>query len=181
MAIKKVQNGKVIVDTVFHQIPDFSFTNQDSQQVTDRTFAQKIYVSDFFFSSCPTICPKMRTQMLRVYQQFKDNNQVLLLSHTLDPQRDSIAVLRDYAQSLGVSSSKWHFVTGTKDSIYAIASKYMVAATDNRKKGGLVHSGALVLIDTKRHVRGIYDGTKPEQVNNLLSDIQVLLAENSFN
>ncbi len=181
ITVRKVQNGKRVVDTIYHQIPDFSFINQDNQQITDRTFAQKIYVSDFFFSSCPTICPKMKTQMLRVYKQFQDNNQILLLSHTLDPQRDSVAVLRDYAQNLGVSSHKWHFVTGAKDSIYAIASKYMVAATENSKKGGLVHSGALVLIDANRHVRGIYDGTKPEQVDHLLADIQVLLAKNSLN
>ncbi|WP_246343641.1 SCO family protein [Adhaeribacter radiodurans] len=180
MAIKKVQNGKIIVDTIFHRIPDFGFINQDSQQVTERTFARKIYVSDFFFTSCPTICPKMRTQLQRVYQQFKNNNQVLLLSHTLDPERDSVAVLRDYAQSMGVSSKKWHFVTDAKDSIYAIASKYMVAATENSKKGGLIHSGALVLIDTNRHVRGIYDGTKPEQVDYLLADIQTLLAEKNL-
>lgn len=181
ITVKKMQNGKMVMDTIFHQIPNFSFINQDSQQVTDKTFARKIYVSDFVFTSCPTICPKMKTQMMRVYEQFKDNNQILLLSHTLDPQHDSVAVLRDYAQRLGVSSSKWHFVTGAKDSIYAIASKYMATATkDDKKVAGLVHSAAFVLVDTNRHIRGIYDGTQPEKVNQLLADIQVLLAENSL-
>lgn len=177
-AIEKVLNGKKVADTIFRQIPKFNFMNQDGQQVTNQTFAQKIYVSDFFFTSCPTICPKMKTQMLRVYEQFKNNNQIKLLSHTLDPQHDSVAVLRDYAQRLGVASNKWHFVTGPKDSIYAIASRYLVSAReDATAKGGLMHSGALVLVDTNRHVRGIYDGTQPQQVDQLLADIQILLAE----
>ncbi len=178
--VEKVVNGKTVTDTVYHQIPDFSFVNQDSQQVTSKTLAGKIYVTDFFFTTCPSICPKMKSQLLRVYENFKNNDQVVLLSHTIDPEHDSVTVLRDYAERLGVSSSKWQFVTGPKDSIYAIAAKYMVtAAEDENEPGGFVHSGAFILVDTNRHVRGIYDGTKPEQVDKLLQDIPLLLAEKS--
>jgi protein SCO1/2 len=176
--IKKVHNGKIRTHTVFHQIPAFRFVNQNNQQVTDQTLAGKVYVSDFFFTSCPTICPKMKTQLLRVYEKFKDNDRVMFLSHTIDPQHDSVAVLRDYAQRLGISGSKWHFVTGSKDSIYAIAPHYLVSTSeDDKATKGLVHSGAFVLVDTNRHIRGIYDGTKPEKVDALLADIQILLAK----
>ncbi len=121
-AVQQVVNGKAVTDTIYHQIPDFSFVNQDSQQVTSQTLASKIYVTDFFFTTCPTICPKMKSQLLRVYEKFKNNDQVVLLSHTIDPKHDSVAVLRDYAARLGVSSKKWQFVTGPKDSIYTIAA-----------------------------------------------------------
>ncbi|WP_317047605.1 SCO family protein [Adhaeribacter pallidiroseus] len=175
---QRIVNGQTITDTIYHQIPDFSFINQDSQRVTSQTLAGKIYVTDFFFTTCPTICPKMKSQLLRVYEKFKNNDQVVLLSHTIDPQHDSVAVLRDYAGRLGVSSSKWQFVTGAKDSIYAIAAQYMVsAAEDEKEPGGFVHSGAFILTDTNRHVRGIYDGTVPEQVDQLMNDILLLLAE----
>lgn len=176
--VERVSNGATVIDTIYHQIPDFSFINQDSQRVTSQTLAGKIYVSDFFFTTCPTICPKMKSQLLRVYEKFKANDQIVLLSHTIDPQHDSVAVLRDYAQRLGVSAAKWHFVTGAKDSIYAIAPAYMVAALEDEKEaGGFVHSGAFILVDTNRHVRGIYDGTDPEQVDQLIQDIPLLLAE----
>jgi protein SCO1/2 len=177
-ATEQVINGKTVTDTIYHQIPDFSFVNQDSQRVTRQTVAGKIYVADFFFTTCPTICPKMKSQMLRVYEKFKNNDQVVLLSHTIDPEHDSVAVLRDYAERLGVSSSKWQFVTGAKDSIYTIAAQYMVSAMEDEKEpGGFVHSGAFILVDTNRHVRGIYDGTNPEQVDQLIKDIPLLLAE----
>lgn len=176
--VERVSNGATVTDTIYHQIPDFSFINQDSQRVTRQTLAGKIYVSDFFFTTCPTICPKMKSQLLRVYEKFKANKQIVLLSHTIDPQHDTVAVLRDYAHRLGVSAAKWHFVTGAKDSIYAIAPYYMVTALEDEKEaGGFVHSGAFILVDTNRHVRGIYDGTDPEQVDQLIKDIPILLAE----
>lgn len=179
-ATELVVNGKTVTDTIYHQIPNFSFINQDSQQVSSQTLAGKIYVSDFFFTTCPSICPKMKSQMLRVYEKFKNNDQIVLLSHTIDPEHDSVAVLRDYAERLGVNSNKWQFVTGAKDSIYDIAAKYMVsAAEDENEAGGFVHSGAFILVDTNRHVRGIYDGTNPEQVDQLIKDIPILLAEKS--
>ncbi|MFD2247304.1 SCO family protein [Pontibacter ruber] len=176
--VEQEVNGKMVADTVYQQIPDFSFTDQDSQQVTAKTFEGKIYVTDFFFTTCPTICPKMKSQMLRVYEQYKDNPQVVLLSHTIDPKHDTVAVLKEYAERLNVSSDKWHFVTGEKDSIYSIAQKYMVTAMeDEQEAGGFVHSGAFILVDQNRHIRGVYDGTQPDQVDKLLKDIPVLLNE----
>lgn len=175
--VEKNVNNETIVDTLYHQVADFSFVDQDSAIVTPETFDNKIYVTDFFFTSCPTICPVMKTQMLRVYETFKDNEEVALLSHTIDPVHDTVAVLRDYAERLGVSSDKWHFVTGEKDEIYDMGLKsYMVTAMeDENEPGGYIHSGAFILVDKDRHIRGMYDGTKPEQVDILINDINKLL------
>ncbi|MDX5420171.1 MAG: SCO family protein [Hymenobacteraceae bacterium] len=174
--VQREVDGQQVTDTVYHTIPDFAFINQDSQVVTSLTVQDKVYVTDFFFTTCPTICPKMKSQMLRVYEAFKDEPQLVLLSHTIDPKHDTVAVLRDYADRLQVSSNKWHFVTGEKDSIYSIAMQYMVTALEDEKEpGGFVHSGAFVLVDQNRHVRGIYDGTDPAQVDKLIQDIPALL------
>jgi protein SCO1/2 len=174
--VQREVNGQQVTDTVYHQIPDFAFINQDSQVVTSLTLQNKVYVTDFFFTTCPTICPKMKSQMLRVYETYKDEPQLMLLSHTIDPKHDTVAVLRDYADRLQVSSDKWHFVTGEKDSIYDIALKYMVTALeDEEEPGGFMHSGAFVLVDQNRNVRGIYDGTDPAQVDKLIQDIEKLL------
>ncbi|MDQ3289904.1 MAG: SCO family protein, partial [Bacteroidota bacterium] len=127
------------------------------------------------------ICPKMKTQMLRVYEHFKDSSQVMILSHTIDPKHDSVQVLKEYAWLLGVNTNKWHFVTGQKDSIYQVARKYLVAPIKEvqvNSSVNVVHSGAFVLVDENRHVRGIYDGTDETQVDKLLKDIAVLLKEN---
>ena len=177
--VEKMVDGKIITDTVLHKVGDFQFVDQDSSLITPQTFDNKIYVTDFFFTSCPTICPVMKKQMLRVYEAFEDNDQVALLSHTIDPEYDTVALLREYAQRLGVKSDKWHFVTGEKDSIYETAQKsYMVTADqDQQAPGGFIHSGAFILVDQDRHVRGIYDGTKPEEVDKMIKDIQRLLKE----
>lgn len=176
--VEREVNGQTVADTLYPQIPDFAFVDQDSQRVTNETFAGKVYITDFFFTSCPTICPKMKSQMLRVYDQYKDTPQVMLLSHTIDPQHDSVAVLNEYAAQLGVNSDKWRFVTGEKDSIYSVAQKYLVSAMeDENEAGGFIHSGAFVLVDENRHIRGIYDGTDAAQVDRLINDIPVLLQE----
>jgi protein SCO1/2 len=171
--------GGVRADTAYHTIPDFAFVDQDSTVITQDTFEDKIYVADFFFTTCPTICPIMKTQMLRVYEAYKDNDQVLLLSHSIDPVHDSVAVLREFAGKLGVDSDKWHFVTGPKEEIYEIGQEsYMVTAMeDENEPGGYLHSGAFLLIDKDRRIRGIYDGTVGEEVDQLIADIPRLLAE----
>ena len=173
---KEVTAGK---DTVYHTIADFSFVDQDSSVVTPSTFEDKIYVADFFFTSCPTICPIMKTQMLRVYEEFEDNEEVKFLSHTIDPDYDTVALLKDYAERLGVKSNKWHFVTGEKEAIYEIGQgSYMVTALEDKEEpGGFLHSGAFILVDKKRRIRGIYDGTKEEAVDQLIKDIPKLLSE----
>ncbi|HEY0652555.1 MAG TPA: SCO family protein [Chryseosolibacter sp.] len=172
---RDVQNG----DTVYHTIQPFQFVNQDSQIVTNETFKGKIYVADFFFTSCRTICPIMKTQMHRVYDSIENDPDVLILSHTIDPEYDTVALLHDFADRLGVKSSKWHFVTGVKDSIYNVAQKsyFSVALEDNSEPDGFIHSGAFLLVDKQQRIRGKYDGTKEEEVNRLMGDIQKLKAE----
>ncbi|MER2997965.1 SCO family protein [Pontibacter populi] len=176
--VERVVDGKTIVDTVYHQITDFAFTNQDSQRVTQETVAGKIYVTDFFFTTCPSICPKMKSQMLRVYEAFKDNPNVVLLSHTIDPAHDTVGVLKEYADRLNVETDKWHFVTGDRDSIYDMALQYFVGVQeDAQAEGGFAHSGDFMLIDQNRHIRGHYHGTEQEDVDRLIKDMKVLLKE----
>ena len=177
--IERIENGVKLYDTIPHQISDFSFINQDSTPVTNQTFKDKIYIADFFFTSCPTICPTMKAQMLRVYEAYKENPAVMFLSHTIDPLHDTVAVLKDYAGKLDVPSNKWHFVTGDQDEIYQLGEKsYMsVMAEDDNAPGGFIHSGALLLVDKKRHIRSFVDGTEPEQVDLLIKDIGRLLDE----
>jgi protein SCO1/2 len=172
---RNVING----DTVYHKIGPFKFVDQDSAVVTNETFSNKIYVADFFFTSCRTICPIMKTQMLRVYDSTKNDPNVLILSHTIDPEYDTVGLLHDFANRLGVESSKWHFVTGVKDSIYSVAQKsyFSTAMEDKTEPDGFIHSGAFLLIDKDQRIRGKYDGTKEEDVNRLLADIAKLEKE----
>ncbi len=166
-------------DTVYHQIPAFRFLNQDSVFVSEKDVEGKVYVADFFFTTCPTICPKMKTQMLRIYERYKDRDEVRILSHSIDPDFDTPNVLKDYATRLQVKAPKWNLLTGDKAAIYTLGQKsYMVSAQeDPNEAGGFVHSGAFILVDKNRHVRGIYDGTVEAEVNHLLEDMEILLKE----
>lgn len=168
-------------DTTYHTIAPFQFVDQDSAIITNADFQGKIYVADFFFTSCRTICPIMKTQMLRVYEATVDMPDVLLLSHSIDPEWDTVALLHDFAQRLGVESRRWHFVTGVKDSIYKIAqtSYYATAMEDRTEPDGFIHSGAFLLIDRKGRIRGKYDGTKEDDVNRLIGDIKRLRREDN--
>lgn len=177
--VAKEMDGKKVIDTVYHTIADFSFIDQDSAIVTNETFSGKIYVADFFFTSCRTICPKMKTQLLRVYDSIQALPDVAILSHTIDPEHDDVARLHDFADRLGVKSDKWHFVTGEQDNIYDIAqtSYFATAMIDKTEPDGFIHSGAFLLIDKQRRIRGKYDGTVEEDVNRLINDIHRLRAE----
>ncbi|MDD5149568.1 MAG: SCO family protein [Flavobacterium sp.] len=165
-------------DTIYPKIQDFSFTDQDSTIITNKTFENKIYVADFIFLSCPTICPKMNAELSQVYTVFKDNPKVGFLSHTIDPERDSIKRLKEYTIGAGITKN-WHFVTGNRDSIYSIASKsyYSTAYKDSKEPGGYVHSGGFLLVDKNRFIRGVYDGTNPLETKRLICDIKILLKE----
>ncbi|MEQ8878609.1 MAG: SCO family protein [Cyclobacteriaceae bacterium] len=178
--VEKEVNGEVVKDTIYHTIRDFAFVDQDSNLVTNETFSDQVYIADFFFTSCPTICPLMKQQMLRVYEAYENEPEVAILSHTIDPKHDTVAVLKDFAEKLGVKSEKWHFVTGNKDSIYDIGeTSYLVVANeDENAPGGYIHSGAFLLVDRQRRIRGVYDGTIPEQVNILINDIGRLIKKN---
>jgi len=163
-------------DTVYHTIAPFAFVDQDSSLVTNETFKDNIYVADFFFTSCRTICPIMKTQMLRVYNATAEMPDVKILSHTIDPEYDTVALLHDFANRLGAESNRWHFVTGVKDSIYKIAqtSYFATAMEDKSEPDGFIHSGAFLLLDKQQRIRGKYDGTKEEDVNRLIIDIKRL-------
>ncbi len=165
-------------DTVYHRIPDFEFIDQDSQIVTNATFDGKLYVADFFFISCPTICPKVKQQMLRIYERFQDEPRLRLLSHTIDVKHDTVPRLKQYAENLGVRGDRWHFVTGDKRAIYDIADDYFsIAIEDPDAPGGFDHSGRLILVDDQRHVRAFCNGTEAEEVDRFMQDIELLLQE----
>lgn len=178
---KKVLNGEIVIDTINHSIKNFSFYNQDSTKVTRDTFDNAIYVADFFFTTCPTICPIMQNNLLLVYNEFSENKNVKYLSHTINPEYDNTKILKKYAERLGVSSDRWHFVTGEIEHIYKIAKdSYMVSALEDKNEpGGFLHSGTFLLIDTNKNIRGIYDGTSEVEMYRLMSDIKILLKSNS--
>lgn len=178
-AVTKVVDGKPVTDSTYQTIPEFAFVSQYGDTVTASTLAGKIYVADFFFTSCPTICPKMKVQLKRVYEKYKGNAGVMLLSHTIDPAHDSVPVLKEFADNLGVTGRQWLLVTGDRDKIYDIGqNSYMVTAqADPTAPGGVVHSGAFILVDKSRHIRGIYDGTTEAGVDKLMADMDRLLAE----
>jgi protein SCO1/2 len=165
-------------DTIYHQIRDFSFVDQDSQLITNAYFDDKIYIADFFFTSCPTICPKVKAQMLRIYEKYEGDDRVALLSHTIDVKRDTVGKLKKYAQGLGADSPQWRFVTGDRDSIYAISYDYISTVLEAPEvPGGFDHSGWILLIDKDRHLRAYADGTKEEKVDVFLKQIDQLLEE----
>ncbi|MDX1479478.1 MAG: SCO family protein [Saprospiraceae bacterium] len=169
-----VENG----DTIRHRIPDFRFVNQDSQWVTNTTFADKIYVADFFFTSCPSICPKVKKNMLRMYERFSDDPRIRFISHSIDTKRDTVGRLKEYASNLEVDGSFWHFVTGDKKALFDIADEYFVSALeDPGAPGGFDHSGRLILVDKHRHIRSFCNGTDDEEVDMFMKDIEKLLNE----
>ncbi len=175
----KLADGTSKVDTVYQTIPNFSFLNQDSTYINNDTFKNKVYVADFFFTSCPSICPIMHRNMKKVYETYKANPEVGFLSHTIDFKYDKPSVLKKYAAKLGVDDQKWQFAYGEKSEIYTIAEKsYLVSVTvDSTQKGMYVHQGWLVLVDKDRRIRGYYDGTDAKSVEQMSKDIPVLLAE----
>lgn len=164
-----------------HTIQDFSFLNQDSLVVTNETFKNKIYIADFIFLRCPTICPVMNMELKRVYDAFKDNENVLFVSHTVDPENDTIPVLKAYSENLEVNPEKWHFLWGEQKDIFSIAenSYFTQAYEDLDAPGGYAHSGGFILVDKNRHIRGVYDGTNSVDVDRLIKEIVILLNEES--
>lgn len=171
-------NGKTVTDTVYQQIPAFTFLNQDSTVITPQTFDNSVYIANFFFTSCPSICPTMQRNLLKVYEKYKGRNDVKFLSHSIDFKHDKPSKLKWYADRLGVEGTQWQFAYGPKEDIYGISAKYMVfTAEDDQAPGGYDHSGYLILVDREKHIRGAYDGTDDEQVALLLEDLEVLLDE----
>ena len=163
-----------------HTIPAFSFTNQNGGTVTEKTVADKIYVADFFFTRCGSICPKMTADMGILQDKYKDDKEVLLLSHSVTPEMDSVPVLKRYAENKGIISGKWHLLTGDKKEIYAIAKQqYYAGDTIGYYQTGneFLHTENFILIDKKRRIRGVYNGTLPLEMERLIDDITTLKKE----
>lgn len=163
----------------YHTIADFSFVNQNGDTITQKNYEGKIYVADFFFTTCGSICPKMTTNLEDVQKAVLNNPKVMLLSHTVFPEVDSIPVLKAYAIKHGVVDSKWNLVTGDKKEIYTMARKSYLAVKLGRPDQlyDMVHTENFVLVDQKRRVRGFYDGTNKEEIKRLLEDINFLCQE----
>jgi protein SCO1/2 len=177
--VTKTVDGKSVTDTIYQTIPKFKFVNQYGDSINSKTLDGDIYVADFFFTTCPSICPVMHRNMLKVYDTFKSLGDFKIISHTIDPKHDSVPVLKKYADKLGVTGNTWWFLQGKKNDTYEIAEKnYLVAVKrDSTVAGGYVHSGYFVLIDKQKRVRGAYDGTDPKQVDQMIEDIKSLQAE----
>ena len=163
----------------YHTIADFSFTNQNGKIISQKDYEGKIYVADFFFTTCGSICPKMTTNLADVQKAFINNPKVMLLSHTVFPETDNVAVLKEYAKKNGVIDTKWNLVTGDKKQIYTMARKSYLAVKLGKPEElyDMVHTENFVLVDTKRRVRGFYDGTKKEEMERLIEDINFLCTQ----
>jgi protein SCO1 len=163
-----------------HQIPAFSFTDQNGETITEKTVAGKIYVADFFFTRCGSICPKMTNNIGLLQKYFKDNKDVIFLSHSVTPEMDSVPVLKSYAEEKGVISGKWHLLTGNKDDIYDLAKKqYYAGDTIGYYQTGneFLHTENFILVDKHRRIRGVYNGTLELEMERLEDDINTLLKE----
>ncbi|MFT3908526.1 MAG: SCO family protein [Ferruginibacter sp.] len=171
---------KNAVPDSIHSIPSFTFIDQNGNTITEKTVANKIYIADFFFTSCPGICPKLTKNLKLVQEAFKDDSNVVLLSHSVTPLKDDPAALKRYALNYGVIDNKWFLLTGNKDSIYTIARKNYFADEDlgmQKDTSDFLHTENMLLIDTKRRIRGMYKGTSQLEMENIIADIRQLEKE----
>lgn len=171
------ENGKA--DTIYHTVPEFALPNQDSVIITQDDVANKIHIVNFFFTSCPAICPAMIEQMKRLQDNTSDIEELSFLSHTIDPERDTHAKLKEYIAERDLDTRNWHFLRGEREIVYWLGEEgYMInAMEDEYAEGGFLHSEHFVLVDRERHVRGLYTGTDPEEVDQLEEDIRKLIKE----
>ena len=160
----------------YHRIADFSLVNQNGDTITQEDYRDKIYVADFFFTTCPTICPIMTANLVDVQAALADDDQVLLLSHSVTPEIGSVSLLKKYAIEKGVNDAKWNLVTGNKKQIYELARKSYLAVQEDGDGGpfDMIHTENFILVDKQRRIRGFYDGTREEEMDRLLSDIEIL-------
>lgn len=167
----------------YHTIADFALLNQNGDTITQKDYENKIYIADFFFTTCPTICPIMTDNMLKLQEILKTQDNVLLLSHTVTPEIDSVPVLKAYAEKKGVNDAKWNMVTGDKQQIYDLARKSYLVAKYEPFDGDydMIHTENFVLVDTRRRIRGFYDGTNWDEMEDLLKDLEMLQREEQKN
>ncbi|HEY2349000.1 MAG TPA: SCO family protein [Puia sp.] len=160
-----------------HVAGDFSFTDQDGKTITEKTVFNKVTVVEYFFTSCPSICPVMNKNLKEVYEKFKTNSGFVILSHTVDPERDSVKVLKKYSGRFDASPPGWEFLTGNKDSLYQRASRDYLLAVEDSSNSAFIHTQYVALLDRKRQIRGFYDFTNKENVDKMEEAIQQLLKE----
>jgi protein SCO1/2 len=179
MVTEELVDSTIQYKRKYHKIADFSLVNQNGNVITQETYKNKIYVADFFFTTCQTICPIMTDHMFQIQKDILSDDDIMLLSHTVTPEIDSVAQLKKYAQKKGVIDRKWNLVTGDKKQIYDLARKsYLAVKTDgNGDDYDMIHTENFMLIDKKRQIRGFYDGTNPEDIERLLEDIKILKKE----
>lgn len=175
--VKSVGN-KEVVDTVYYEIPDFSFLGHRSVEIDKQLIDGKVTIVDFFFTTCPTICPVMSRNMKTIAQEFMGENKFALLSFSIDAIHDSVPVLNNYANKLNVQNENWHFMVCEKKKTFELAKAFMISASEDKNApGGLIHSGAFILLDGQQRIRAYYDGTKEEDVIKAIKDINTLLNE----
>jgi len=175
--ITKTVDGKSVTDTLYQTISKFKTVNQYGDSISNKSLDGNIYVADFFFTTCPSICPIMHRNMLSVYNAFKSTGDFKIISYTIDPKHDSVPVLKKYADKLGLSCNTWWFLQGKKDSIYKLSESYLVRKPEEDAKQQFIHDGSFLLVDKQKRVRGAYDGTDPKQVEQLIADIKELQNE----
>lgn len=161
----------------FHRIPSFALLNQDGDTITEKSVDDKIYVVDFFFTVCPGICPKMTSNMAKIQEAFIDDPEVLLLSHSVTPDYDSVAILKQYAKAKGVVTGKWHLLTGTRAEIYTLGRNFYFVEEDlglEKDTDDFLHTENFILVDGNRHIRGIYNGLNKAAIQQLITDIKTL-------
>lgn len=164
----------------FHRISPFRLINQEGDTITEESLEGKVYITDFFFTACPGICPKMTDNMSVLQDEFRDNPSVMLLSHSVTPKYDSVSVLKDYAESKGIDPQKWHLLTGDRDEIYRLGRQDYFIEEDlglQQDPGDFIHTENFVLVDKDRHIRGIYNGLNPTSIQHLIDDVRILLQE----
>ena len=172
---EKLVDSSVIHVSKYHKISDFELTNQNGQKITQEFYSNKIYVADFFFTTCQDICPIMTKNMYKLQEELKNDNDILFLSHTVIPEVDTVEQLKNYSSENKVNDSKWNLVTGDKKQIYDLARKSYLAVEDTEYgEFDMIHTENFMLIDKKRQIRGFYDGTNDLEIDRLLSDIEIL-------
>lgn len=166
-----------------HRVDTFSFYNQDGRLITQKDVMGKVYVAEYFFATCKGICPKMNQNMAKVYEAYRGNPDVLILSHTVDPKNDTVAALKEYSRRFDADAKQWMFLTGTKKRLYEMAlNSYLISAVDSARPANIeeafIHDKHFVLVDKHGYLRGrFYDGLEPKQLDTLISDIHLLLEE----
>lgn len=170
-------HGKVILDTIYHKLPDFKLVDQTGNIITNKSFDNRIFVANFFYTHCPTVCTTINNNVNALLSDYAKNKMICFVSITVDPQRDSVPVLRQYAKKYNPAGIKWYFLTGDTTTIYPLARKGFLVDATKIDNDNFIYSDKLILIDQQKHIRGYYSGTSTNDITKLNDEIKVLIAE----